>query len=118
MTNRLKTIAPKISKAARIKVLTLDIETRPNLAHVWGLWQQNVGLSQIVERGHVMCWVAKWYGEKDPIFMSDHHDGHDAMIEGIWKLLDEADAVVTWNGVSFDMKHLRQIGRASCRERV
>ena len=44
-------------------MLTLDIETRPNLAHVWGLWQQNVGLSQIVERGHVMCWVAKWYGE-------------------------------------------------------
>src|SRR5690606_9823529 len=72
--NRLKHIDPKISKAARIKVLTLDIETRPNLAHVWGLWQQNVGLSQIVERGHVMCWVAKWYGEKDPIFMSDHHD--------------------------------------------
>ena len=108
MSNRLKNIAPKISQAARLKVLTLDIETRPNLAHVWGLWQQNVGLSQIVERGHVMCWVAKWYGEKDPIFMSDHHDGHDAMIEGIWKLLDEADAVVTWNGVSFDMKHLRR----------
>lgn len=106
--NRLKHIAPKISKAAKIRVLTLDIETRPNLAYVWGLWQQNVGLNQLVERGHVMCWVAKWYDEDEPIFMSDHHDGHDAMIEGIWKLLDEADVVVTWNGVAFDLKHLRR----------
>ena len=78
---------------------------------MWGLWQQNVGLSQIVERGHVMCWVAKWYGEKDPIFMSDHHDGHDAMIEGIWKLLDEADAVVTWN-----RSEERRVGK-ECRSR-
>src|SRR5699024_11025709 len=108
LSNRLKNIAPKISKAARLKVLTLDIETRPNLAHVWGLWQQNVGLSQIVERGHFICCVATAYGDNTPIFMSDHHDGHDAMIEGIWRLLDEADAVVTWNGVSFDMKHLRR----------
>src|SRR5699024_12486155 len=98
MSNRLKAIAPKISKAARLKVLTLDIETRPNLAHVWGLWQQNAGLSQIVERGHVMCWVAKWYGDYTPIFMSDHHDAQEAQIEGIWTLLDEAGAVVTWDG--------------------
>jgi chromosome partitioning protein len=32
-----------------LKVLLLDIETSPNLAHVWGIWQQNVGLSQLLE---------------------------------------------------------------------
>ena len=27
-----------------MKILFLDLETSPNLAHVWGLWQQNVAI--------------------------------------------------------------------------
>ena len=30
------------------KVLVYDIETAPILGHVWRLWDQNVGLNQIV----------------------------------------------------------------------
>ena len=43
-----------------MKTLTLDIETAPQVAHVWGLWQQNVGLPQLLESGYVMCFAAKW----------------------------------------------------------
>lgn len=106
--NRLANVAPKISKQARIRVLTLDIETRPNLGYVWSLWKQNVSLSQLHERGAVMCWVAKWYGSKDVLFMSDHHDGHEAMIRGMWDLLNEADIVVSYNGIGFDLPHLNR----------
>ena len=99
---------PRIQKKAReqVRILTLDIETRPHAAYVFDLWKQNIGLNQLMERGHVMCFVAKWYGEPDVIFMSDHHDGHEAMIRGAWALLNEADAIVTYNGVPFDIPHL------------
>jgi hypothetical protein len=75
-----------------LRLLTLDIETRPNLAHVWALWDQNVGLSQIVEVGSVICFAAKWHGERKVHFASDHHDGHEAMITRAHELMDEADA--------------------------
>ena len=60
-----------------IKILTIDIETRPSLAYVWGLWDQNVGLNQVEEFGTVISWAAKWHGEKKVYFASDHHDGQE-----------------------------------------
>lgn len=59
------------------KVLTLDIETSPNLAHVWSLWKQNVSLSQLMQSGQVICFAAKWHDKPKVTFHSDHHDGHD-----------------------------------------
>lgn len=91
-----------------IKILTIDIETRPNLAYVWGLWDQNVGLNQIEETGSVISWAAKWHGEKKVYFASDYHDGHSEMVRRAWELLDEADAVVGYNSKAFDMKHLNR----------
>lgn len=88
------------------RVLTFDIETRPINAYVWGLWDQNVGLTQIVDPGGVMCFAAKWYGEKGVLFYSDHVDGHDAMIRHAHRLLTEADFVIHYNGARFDVTHL------------
>jgi DNA polymerase elongation subunit (family B)/predicted RNA-binding Zn-ribbon protein involved in translation (DUF1610 family) len=91
-----------------VRILTLDIETSPNLAHVWGLWGQNVSLSQLQETGQVIAFAAKWYGEKKVIFRSDHHDGHDAMVREAHRLLSEADIVVHYNGKRFDIPHLQR----------
>jgi len=91
-----------------IKILTIDIETRPSLAYVWGLWDQNVGLNQVEEFGTVISWAAKWHGEKRVHFSSDYHDGHEEMVRKAWDMLDEADAVVGYNSKSFDMKHLNR----------
>lgn len=95
-----------LAEALRFNVLTIDIETRPNLAYVWGLWDQNVGLGQIAEVGSVICFAAKWQHERKVHFHSDHHDGHQAMLDAAWHLIDEADAIVGYNSKSFDMKHL------------
>src|SRR5699024_2686099 len=56
-------VKPRVVKrtAEQVRILTLDIETRPHTAHVFSLWRQNIGLNQLMERGHVMCFVAKWY---------------------------------------------------------
>lgn len=90
------------------KILTLDIETSPNLADVWGLWNQNIGLNQLHETGKVIAFAAKWHGQPKVMFFSDHHDGHEEMIDQAWALLDEADIVVHYNGLTFDMPHLRR----------
>lgn len=90
------------------RVLTLDIENSPITADVWSLWNVNVGINQIHDIGHVMCWSAKWYDEKRIQFMSDHHDGHEAMVQGIWQLVNDADVVVHYNGSGHDMPWLRR----------
>ena len=100
---------PHAIKSERdMKILILDIETRPNLAYVWGLWDQIVGLNQIVDVGSVISFAAKWYEQKNVMFHSDFHDGHEEMVKRAWELIDEADAVVHFNGKAFDMKHLQR----------
>src|SRR6185369_12801417 len=91
-----------------MRLLLLDIETAPNLVHVWGLWQQNVGTNQIIASGYVLCWAAKWYGEKEVLFSSIHDTSAKKMLTGINKLINEADAVVHYNGRSFDMPTLNK----------
>lgn len=91
-----------------MRLLIIDIETRPNLAYVWGLWNQNIGLNQIKDTGSVISFAAKWYESKSVAFHSDFHDGHDVMIQKAWELLNEADAIIHYNGRAFDIKHLNR----------
>jgi len=91
-----------------MKILHLDIETAPNKVYVWGLWNQNVGINQIVEPGYTMCWAAKWHGDKTVHFDSLKESGTYDMLMSIWQLLDEADAVVHYNGDKFDIPTLNK----------
>lgn len=90
------------------KILMIDIETAPNKAYVWGLWNQNVGINQIVEPGYTLCFAAKWYGTKKPVFRSVFHHGEAAMVKKAWEMLDAADAVVHYNGKKFDIPTLNR----------
>jgi hypothetical protein len=89
-----------------IKILHLDLETAPVLAHVWGIWQQNVGLNQIINDGYILCWAAKWDKQPDIMFSSLHQANRKKMLQEMWNLLDEADAVVHYNGTRFDIPWL------------
>ncbi len=92
-----------------MRILAFDIETSPNLADVWGLWNQNVSINQLRESTQVICWVAKWIGGVDrPEFRSVHHDGHEKMIRRMWALLDESDVVIHYNGRRFDVPHMNR----------
>ncbi len=89
------------------KVLVLDIETSPIKAYVWGLKDQNIGLNQIIEDWHLMAWGAKWLDSSKFIYMDKRKDKTDLYIlNEIWKLLNEADIVVTQNGKGFDSRKL------------
>lgn len=105
------TVKPtKIQKKAqeRVRVLTIDIETAPNLAYVWGFFKQNVGLNQVVDQTRMMCWVGKWYDAKTTMFYSEHEHGREVMVKAAWDALSQADVVVSFNGDRFDVKHLNR----------
>jgi len=91
-----------------MKILLLDIESSPNTAHVWGLWQQNVSMSQLRESSYVLCWAAKWLGHDEVIFDSVKQSKPRKMLEKIHKMLNEADAVVHYNGTKFDIPTLNK----------
>jgi DNA polymerase elongation subunit (family B) len=93
------------------RVLLLDIETAPMLGYVWGLFDQNVSLNMIHSDWHVLSWAAKWLGEKKIMYMDQRKakaiEDDSTILKGVWTLLDEADIVITQNGISFDVKKLK-----------
>jgi hypothetical protein len=91
-----------------MKILLLDIENSPHLGYVWGLWQQNVALNQLVSVTHILCYAAKWLDSEEVYFDSLQHTSKKKMLKGIHKLLDEADAVIHYNGQRHDMPHLNR----------
>jgi len=93
----------------RQKVLVLDIETRPVEAYVWDLRDQNISLAQIIRDSGVIAWAAKWLGEKNVMYQdmrSSPYGSDKELVRPLWKLLDDADIVVTQNGKNFDCPRL------------
>jgi hypothetical protein len=102
----------KIIKPKGPKVLIFDIETAPIIGHVWSLWENNLGLNQVVSDWHCLSWSAKWLGDAPNKVMYDDQRNEKniqddkRLLKGIWDLLDQADVVITQNGVHFDKKKL------------
>jgi len=94
------------------KILVFDLETAPIVSYTWGLFDQNVGLSQIKEDWYILAWAAKWLG--DPVSKTMYMDNRNAkdpkndkgLVMGLAKLLNEADSIITQNGDAFDVKKL------------
>lgn len=93
-------------------ILTLDIETAPIEAYVWGLWDQNVGVDFIKTEWSILSYAAKWLGEKKIYYGDTGGRGpkkvrDDKKLAGeIRELLDDADIVVAQNGKKFDVRKI------------
>lgn len=86
-----------------MKTLFIDIETAPNVAYRWGLYDQSpTSLEQLVTPSYMLCFAAKWLGEKKVTFHSVR-EGQKEMLYEAHELLSEADVVVHWNGDQFDI---------------
>ncbi len=94
------------------KVLLLDVETAPIIAHCWSLWENNVALNQVVSDWHLLSWSAKWLGDSPSKTMYEDQrkakniEDDSKLLKGIWRLIDEADITITQNGKNFDHKKL------------
>lgn len=94
------------------RILVYDIETAPILGYVWGLWENTLGLNQVKSDWYILAWAAKWLDDPPSKIMyqdqrkAKNIEDDKELLKGIWKLLDEADIVVTQNGKNFDEKKL------------
>lgn len=92
------------------KILFIDIETKPILAQVWRLWDQNVGLNQIEQDWSILSFCAKWKGSEEVIYMDlagqDDFEDDSILLDSLWRLLNEADFVVGQNSKRFDVKKI------------
>lgn len=89
-----------------MKILLIDIETRPAIVYTWGMFNQSFGPSQVKDWGGVLCFAAKWHDSDDMMFFSEWR-GKERMIKAAHRLLSEADAVVGWNSQRFDVRWLQ-----------
>lgn len=87
-----------------MKVLEIDIETAPAKAYIWSPWKENIPHARVIENGYMLCWAAKWQHKKGIMFR-DRRDPD--FLDELWDLLDEADAVVHYNGKNFDIKWIQ-----------
>lgn len=89
-----------------MKILIIDIETSPMTGLIWGLWDQNINYKHIQKEGAILCYAAKWLGESKVYFDSLNQSTPREMLRSAHALLTEADAVISFNGINFDIKHL------------
>jgi len=92
------------------KIVTIDIETSPIEAYVWGLFKVNIGLNQIVKEWSILSYCAKTLGNKRIRYVdtSRRPDPRDDL-ELLHKLhaeLADCDIVVAQNGKAFDLKKI------------
>lgn len=88
------------------RTLLLDIETAPNIAYAWRLYDDYISPDQLVANSHVLCVSAKWLGEKDVLFYSLPKHGRAAMLKAVSELMCEADVIIHYNGTKFDIPNL------------
>lgn len=96
------------------KILVIDIETAPMLFWGWQLGEQVVRHDQIERDSYMLCYAAKFIGEKKiyfdavwkhKLFKRDPHT--DKMIaKTVHNLLSSADIIVGQNSDKFDLKKI------------
>lgn len=95
------------------KILTFDIENCPMQAWIWQQKTEYVPDNMIKKEWIILCWSAKWLGEKKVIssalpdykaYYKKNKFCDKKILADLWKLLDEADIVVGHNVKRFDIR--------------
>lgn len=103
-----------INENNEAKILTIDIETSPNIGSFWGQkWETSI--IEILEPGQIIGYSAKWLKGKQITRGLDDFKGYKpnkindkSIVKEIHKLLDMADIVVGQNSTAFDVKYMNQ----------
>jgi len=95
------------------KILLFDIETSPLEAYVYqkSVWRSNINDDQVISEWFMLSWSARFLNSD--ITLSDVSKPKEVLNEddnricrSLWKLLDEADMVITHNGFHFDIPNI------------
>lgn len=92
------------------RILVLDIETKLVEAYTFSIRDTHITHKQIKDlpasARTIHCVGYKWIGERRTTVLSEWAHGYSEMIRRTHEVLSEADAVVTYNGASFDIPKL------------
>jgi hypothetical protein len=99
------------------KILLFDIETAPIILYSWALGNEVWDPKFIRRNWFVLCWSAKWLGDKKVINSSlpkfrgyknlpnkTQKNIDKGVMKELWELLDECDVAIAHNLKSFDRK--------------
>ena len=92
------------------KILLYDIETSPIITYTWRTWQADA--IEVIEDWQILCFAYKWLGEKKTYVIAQDDfkrykpgvNDDTYVIKELWKLFNEADAIIAHNGLKFDDK--------------
>jgi hypothetical protein len=101
------TSKPNLPANTKPRVLVLDIETGPGKGYIWSLFDTYMPLERLISPVHMLCYAAKFVGEPTIYFGATWITDRKTMLERLTALLNEADAVVTFNGDKFDLRKIR-----------
>lgn len=90
------------------KILIMDIETAPLKAYIWKRWKENISLDQTISEWFMFCWSAKWLFSAETMSncvtpKESLNEDDSRIVKSLWKLIDEADIIITHNGDRFDI---------------
>ena len=92
------------------RILILDIETKLVEAYTFSIRDVHITYKQLKDTPAsartIHCVGYKWLGDKRATVLSEWEHGYGEMIRRTHALLSAADAVVTYNGASFDIPKL------------
>jgi RNase P subunit RPR2 len=90
------------------KILLLDIETARMQFGGWRCGKQRVGPEQVIKDWFILGWSCKWLFEAE--VKSDFVTAKESLLrddkricKSLWKLVDEADIIISHNGEMFDL---------------
>lgn len=96
-----------MSTASRPRILLLDIETFPDVAYMWRVYESNA--IAIKYHWYILSYAYQWY-KQGPVVcrtIADTKSRDDRIIcKEMHALMDEADLIVAHNGVDFDVKKI------------
>ena len=93
------------------RIAVVDIETLPGECYYFDIWNQNIGIEQIIEDICILGWSGKYLNESE--IFSDILTPKEALArdtkrvtESAWKFLKDSNIIVGHNILQFDQKHL------------
>ncbi len=86
------------------RILTVDVETAPNIGYIWGMFKQNLGLNMLIETSYLLSYSAKWL-DSGQVLYEENRDGTNdkKLARSLRRLLDKADIVIAHNAKKFDI---------------
>lgn len=84
------------------RILIYDIESTPNLAYVWGKYDQNV--IKFEREWSLLSFAYKWLGDSKTHAVGTNNFTEEQLVLRLHQLFSEADVVIAHNGDKFDQR--------------